>query len=536
MGKVAKYLNEHILGEVVTEAAVLRSLATDASVFEYTPEMVIYPRVTNDIRKVARFAWQLAEKGHILPLTARGGGNDETGGAISTGAIIATSMHMDHIFEYDGKQKLVRLQPGVSARAVNEALGLQGAVVPALMGDNYSATVGGAISYNTASYLSGRYGAADNCIEQLELVLSNGDILQTERLSKRDLDKKKGITGFEGDIYRKLDALIEDNIELIETKLTDVASNTGYSRIAEVKGLDGTFDLAPLIAGSQGTLGIISEMILKTEFLNEHPSIAWLTFTTGNAARDAVDELAKLDPTWLEYFDAEYFEIALGEGKHYPFYDNAVKETGVAALICIGFNEFSQRARTKSLKKADKIAKAFDAGFFSAEGNDERELATAREVTNFTALGVDKLASAVPLFDDVYVPFERFEDFAGAVEALAKKHGVSLPLYSLPLDGIIRTRPHLQLDKVSGKQKVFKLLDEYATIVTAHNGSIIGQSNEGRFKAGTAYKQLDDEVKELFVKIKEIFDPYGILNPGVKQPNEIKQLVTHLRSSYQSKA
>ena len=89
MSKVSTYLQQHVSGEVVTDTATRRALARDASVLEITPEMVIYPRVTNDIRKVARFAWQLAEKGHVLPLTVRGGGNDETGGAIGKGVIIA---------------------------------------------------------------------------------------------------------------------------------------------------------------------------------------------------------------------------------------------------------------------------------------------------------------------------------------------------------------------------------------------------------------------------------------------------------------
>ena len=161
MGKVAKYLNEHILGEVVTEPAVRQLYSTDSSVFQFTPEMVVYPRVTNDIRKIARFAWQLAEKGHVLPLTARGGGNDDTGAAISTGAVIVTNVHMNRMFEYDSKQKLIRTQPGASTRALNEALGMHGAVIPSFVGDSYSATVGGAIAYNTSNHLSGRWGATD---------------------------------------------------------------------------------------------------------------------------------------------------------------------------------------------------------------------------------------------------------------------------------------------------------------------------------------------------------------------------------------
>jgi hypothetical protein len=72
MSKVASYLQEHILGEVSTNPAILAAMSHDGSVLEIQPDMVVYPRVTSDIRKVARFAWQLAEKGHVLPSATYG--------------------------------------------------------------------------------------------------------------------------------------------------------------------------------------------------------------------------------------------------------------------------------------------------------------------------------------------------------------------------------------------------------------------------------------------------------------------------------
>ncbi|MDB5165648.1 MAG: hypothetical protein JWM00_538 [Candidatus Saccharibacteria bacterium] len=536
MSKVAKYLNEHILGEVVTEAAIRARFSTDASVLTMTPEMVIYPRVTNDIRKVARFAWQLAEKGHILPLTARGGGTDDTGAAISKGAIISLTAHMNTIFEYDAKQKLVRVQPGVSEVTLQAALALQGMTIPALSDNSHASTIGGAIGYNASHATAGRYGAADAAVQQLEVVLANGDVLQTDRLSKRDLNKKKGTQGFEGDIYRKLDALIDDNKELIESKLYDVTDAIGYSRIRDVKHKDGSFDLAPLIAGSQGTLGIISEMILKTDFAHEYPAIAILAFSSSNDARDAVDAIAKTSPSFLEYFDAAFFDEALKHGKHYGFYDEATDKEAIATVLIVGFDDFRGRARHKSLKKLTKIAKQFNARLTSSDDEHAKEIAVARDVVSFVLVPAQAGESTPPLFDGAFVPFERFEDFSAAVAALATKHHVLLPLYARPLDGIVSTRPNLQMKKVGDKQKIFKLLDEYANIVTAHNGYLISQANEGRLKTTIAYKQLDDDLKEFFKQVKDIFDPFGILNPGVKQPNELKQLVADLRPTYDTAA
>lgn len=533
MSKVAKYLNEHILGEVVTDQAVRDRFSTDGSLLTITPELVIYPRVTNDIRKIARFAWQLAEKGHVLPLTARGDGSDETGAAIGKGVVIALTTHMNRIFEYDAKQKLVRVQPGASESALNGALHLHGTAVPSLSSDSRLGTIGGAVANDVTNNRRSKYGTTRDWVHQLEVVLASGDVLQTGRLSKRELSKKQGTQGLEGDIYRGLDALIEDNKDVIKQKIEGYESdNVGYSAISQVKRKDGSFDLTPLIAGSQGTLGIVSEMILKTEFINETPAIAILTFSDGDVARDAVDQLVKLKPSSLEYYDANFFETASAQGKKYAFYDEVKAESGVSTVLIVQFDDFSRHNRQRSLKKVGKIAKQLNVTVIASDGEDGSELGYVRDVTLFSLMPAIAGASTPALFGGVHVPFERFEDFSSAVATLAKKYSISLPIYARPIEEIVYARPTLQLKKVGDKQKVFKLLDEYAAVVTAHSGYVVGEAGEGRLRAVTAQKQLDDDVAALYVKVKAIFDPFNILNPGVKQPGDLKQLVPLLRSDY----
>ena len=181
--KVAAYLQEHILGEVVTDTALLEHMSHDASVLEIKPEIIVYPRVTNDIRKVARFAWQLAEKGHVLPITARGAGTDQTGAAIGKGIVLSLTAHMNNILEFDQKQKLVRVQPGVNAKALNDALALHGLGIPAMPRSASYSTIGGAVANNASGSMSGKYGSIAQWVTQLEVVLANGDLIQTGRLS-----------------------------------------------------------------------------------------------------------------------------------------------------------------------------------------------------------------------------------------------------------------------------------------------------------------------------------------------------------------
>lgn len=531
MSKVAAYLQEHILGEVSTNPATLKALSTDASVLSITPELVVYPRVTNDIRKVARFVYQLAEKGHVMPITARGYGSDQTGAALGKGISLVLPAHMNRIFEFDSKQKLIRLQPGVNAQSVNDALMLHGMSIPALPVSAPYSTIGGAVMNNASGPLSGRYGDMSEWVHQLEVVLANGDILQTERISKRDLGKKKGMQTFEGEIYRELDNLIEDNAQLIADHITSpIRDNVGYSAIANVKRKDGSFDLTPLIIGSQGTLGLVSEMILKTQFTSMQNTAAFITFANKETARDILDKLADLAPSVLEYFDGTLFSEAEKQGKKYSFYTAASGKFDAGILI--GFDDFSERARQHKVKKLTKLLSGIDAQTTVEDGENADLLFAAREVSAYMLSPAGKDVSAPPLVDGAYVPNERFEDFQNAVHALAEKHRILLPIHARVLDCTVYTRPSLQLHKVGDKQKIFKLLDEYAAIVERHGGHLIGEAGEGRVKARFAYKDLDESVLELFAKIKAIFDSNNILNPGVKQTAELRQLVAELRSDY----
>jgi FAD/FMN-containing dehydrogenase len=534
MNKVAKYLNEHILGEVTTEAAVLRAFSTDASVLTITPEMVTYPRVTNDIRKIARFSWQLAEKGHALPLTVRGGGSDQTGAAIGKGVIVNTTAHMNTIFELDAKQKLIRLQPGVTFKAVNDALALHGLHVPSYPVSAAYSTIGGAIANNASGVLSGRHGATGDWVHQLEVVLANGDVLQTGRISKRELGRKKGLQTFEGEIYRQIDNLITDNEDIIANKIDyNVRDNAGYGGIARVKNRDGSFDLAPLFIGSQGTLGIVSEVIMKTEERATGQVVVAAAFETYDAARDGIDALRALDPGMLEALDGELFVQARAQGKAYKFYTDAADSVSVGAIVLVAFDDGSERANRKKAKKVLKALEPLGAYVRISDSEVEaQELLVLRDVSTAVIHPDGEGMSAPPIADGAYVPFERFEDFSRAVSELAQTHHVSLPLYGHALDGIFYVRPGLQLHKVGDKQKVFKLLGDYATLVAAHGGHLIGEAAEGRIKAPFAYKQIDDDVMELYAAIKAVFDPNGILNPGVKQSVEMRELVSQLRPDY----
>jgi len=529
MSKITQYLNEHILGEVTSNESVRQRFSRDGSVLSITPEFVVSPRVTNDIRKVARFTWQLAEKGHVLPLTARGGGSDKTGASIGKGAIVNMLAHLNNIIfiNLKNKDQFVHVQPGVTFKTLNDTLNSHGMIMPTYPYSSYS-TVGGAVANNYGGPLSGKYGQTGDWVKRLEVVLANGDLIETSRISRHDLNKKKGLQTFEGELYRKIDGLIEDNQSLIADKISkDSRDNAGYPGIAKVKERDGSFDLTPLIVGSQGTLGIISEIVLRTDFYNSDESLIVATFSDAEVARDAADILAALQPVALELIDGQLFDTARTYGKKYAF-DSA------AAVLVADFNDYSDSSRRRKTKHAIKKLAKLNATVMTSTDHAIEELNAIREVGSVVMQPETKEQSMPSLIDGSSVPANRREEFLTAMGELASKHHISLPYVIKWLDGVIYARPALNLNQVSDKQKVFKLVSDYAELVVKFGGNVTVDSGEGRLKANAAYAQIDQDVLDIYDQVRLAFDPYGTLNPGVKQKSDLKTEISQLNPNYNS--
>ena len=528
MSKVAAYLRGHISGEVSTRLDVRESMSTDHGVMKIRPELVVYPRTTNDIRKIVRFSWQLAEKGHVLPVTVRGGGTDTSGASLGKGVSVATSRHMNRIFEYDTKQKLVRLQPGASIEAVDQSLALHGTAIMPLYGSHPQGTIAGAVANGVAGPLAGKYGTIDGAVDQLEIVLANGDVIQTGRISKRELNRRKGVQGLEGDIYRGIDGLIEENADLLDTLRANDA--VGYNAIADVKQRDGSFDLTPLFIGSQGTLGIISELIVKADYRSLAMGVAVLVFDSGNAARDALDDICKQSPALVDYFDAALFDAATEHGKVYDFYTKAKEKITPAAVVIVGFDEFNERQRQKQLKRLQKrFGNDEHVSMVTADHQAAEDLLVALDVAHYTTLPDHNDLSAPHIFSGFHVPTARLEDFTLALDALARKDHIPLPMAGHVITNTYTVYPSFDLRKVSDKQKVLKLMEDLAKLVYAHGGTMVAEGGEGRLKARATYAQLDDKLVKLYADIRRVCDPHGILNPGVKEVVDVRTLADQLR-------
>lgn len=535
MSKVTEYLNEHILGEVTHSPAILDRFSRDGSVLSLKPEIVVFPRNTNDIRKTARFCWQLAEKGHLLSVTTRGFGGDATGASIGSGVILNTTAHLDQIINLPtkDKQKLVHVQPGISCYALNQVLYYHGQTIPVFPESSRYSSVGAVIANGSRGPMSGKYGGIENYVDKLEVVLANGDVIETGRMSKKEFSKLIGLQTFEADIYRKIDSLIEDYEEHIQTELSyHPYGNAGYGGIADVKNKDGSFDLTPLFIGSQGTLGIISEIIFRTDELRQESTRAVIATESFEQARDIADQIKKLDPSILEIVDGRLYELAKSKGKQYPFFNGPDDDFSFGAVIYVEFDDIKEHKRRKKLKSMTKFLGEYRTNVYTSDDTEDTSLDAMRSVMSSLLLSSADGDSLPPIIDGASISDIRQEEFLMELKKLEAKHHSKLLVRINVLDDTFFVRTPLDLTKIVDKQKMFKLIGDYAVVVESCKGSFVYDSAEGRLKANASTITMDDTSLEIFAQIKDIFDPYNILNSGVKQDSSLKDMVAMLRSSY----
>ncbi len=533
MSKIAHYLQEHMSGEVMISRDARKYFSTDGSVFEVTPAVIAYPRNENDVRKAARFSWQLAERGRVIPITARGSGTDQSGGALGEGIMLVFPAHMNRVLELDSKTGVVVIEPGINYAKLQQTLHTHNRFLPPYPSSIDYCTVGGAIANNAAGEKTIKYGNTRDYVKSLRVVLANGEVIETGRVSKRDLGKKLGLATLEGEIYRNLDALFEENRDIISQMTLNVTKNSAGYAIEQVLRKDGSFDLTPLIVGSQGTLGIVTEATIETAAYSPANTLMAAYFDDIQVAEEVVIELRNLPvmPSALEMVDENLLNFI---HEHNPNQLKGIVDPPFHKLVMlIEFDDISERTRKRMTKRAQKILDKYQVAYQTETDPAKKEdLWKIRHSAAAVIAHTEGNTKALPIIEDGIVPVDRFKDYLNAVYDMFARYHLRVALWGHAGNANLHMQPFLDLAQVGDRQKVFKIIDDYYTTVIGMGGSTSGEHNDGRLRAPYLEKLYGPEVYVLFQKIKQIFDPYGILNPGVKINVGLDDIKPLLRKEY----
>lgn len=526
-----KDLQSLLLGTVTDSSDALNHFSTDASIFSVRPQAVVYPQNTADIRKVVQFLYDRAERDpdKKLSLTARGLGTDLGGGALGEGLQLVLSAHMNNIIKLDGNNIVV--QPGLLYRTLQETLQSHGRFLPPYPASIDYSTIGGAVANNASGEKTIKYGDTKNFVTGLKVVLSDGSIVETERISARELNRRKGRDSLEGKIYRNIDRIIDENkAEVVKSRSKTATSTSGYN-LAEVKKSDGSFDLTPLFVGSQGTLGIITEVALKTSYYNPRKTLIVAFFDNLQKATDAITKLEPLHPSAMEFVDFHLLDFIR---RHRPQdIEGLVPDNLPKLALLIEFDDASQLQQTIKSRRSQKVLYKYGARQrVSTDPVEQRALWKIRSSAAAVMWQTNGSKHALPFIEDGVVPPKKLHQLLTEVYKLHHKYDLEIALWGHAGSANIHFQPFLDLSKAKDVDKLFALTSEYAQLLKSLGGSASAGHNDGILGGVVLAEMVEPSMYSLFEEVKSACDPHNILNPNTKVGVDIEYARQHLRSEY----
>lgn len=521
MNKLAKYLNRHIVGNVFDQPTILASYAADRSILTSTPSLVAVPETVEDVCRLARFADQLAKRDYRLPITVRGTGLDKTGAAIGDGLVISTEK-LSKIEEIDVRGRLVRVQPGVTLGELNAALGLHGLCLPVEY--NPRATLGGLIANCTNDDTADRYGSIFHYVERAEVVLANGDLVQFAPHNLHTISAHKETAAPELALYRKVETVLDKHADTVVDRSMRPFDAAGYANVTRVR-QGRTLNLLPLLFASQGTLGIIADIILRVEVLPAERRHMIAVVPDSKVLYRVANYIHELEPCVLKIYDMRIVQAAAQYGNRPVLLENS-PESGW--LIQASFDY----RRSKAGRKVRQSLEILPPGTFAVESTPEN-LAGFLEFNTalMSYLNDEPDGERLAVLDDIFLPNHRLAEFLQELPIIESALGLELALYGSFATSNYHVRPKIDYTDLAGRKLALQFFNQYSKLVATMEGSITGGSPEGRVKALATTPALSDAERVLYTELKDVFDPHNILNPEVKLGAEFRKTLRQLRTS-----
>ena len=498
--RIEEDLKGQLSGSVHCDDLFVQLYSSDASIFEIPPMGVVRPRNVEDVIATVRYA-----AANNISLHPRGSGSGLAGGALGKGLVVDFSRYMRRVIKVT--EDSVTAQAGTILSQLNKQLASRGRVFGPDPANSEVSTMGGVVSVDAGGSRFNAYGSTRDHVETLQVVLASGEAIE---LSKHQLPQA-GNESTVGALVNGIDEIAAKyEAEIVSSRPGSFVNCCGY-RLDSVRE-NGDINLANLLSGSEGTLGLITEVTVSTSRLPESLGSVLLFFESLEKAAGAVQELLPLSPTACDLMDRRHLSLARESD---PRYDLLIPQVVEAALLVEFAGESFEQVeqQLKSCILAGERAKLLS-GFHLALDRYEHELLwqLARRYVP-TLYRLTGSVRPIPFVEDVAVPPDQLTEFLQSLQLILKQHKVTASLFGHAGHGQLHIRPLLDLASRDDVAKLHGLADAIYSEVWKLGGTISGEHGDGLSRTPFIEKQYG-ELSEAFFEVKELFDPQEILNPG----------------------
>jgi FAD/FMN-containing dehydrogenase/Fe-S oxidoreductase len=510
-GRLAQRLSEETRGEVLFSAADQGRYATDASIYQVLPVGVFVPLTTDDAKTALDICRDLR-----VPLVPRGGGTSQCGQTVGAGLVIDHAKHVRNIIAVDVEKRSAVVEPGIVLDHLNAALKKHGLWYPVDVSTSAQATLGGMAGNNSCGSRSIAYGNMVHNVIGATAWASDGSLLELGRY-----EAATGRAKALGDFVKALAASLKPEFAAHWPKVLrrvggynlDIFDNQNEKPYTA----DGSVNLAHLLIGSEGTLGLTKSLTLQLSELPRTKVLGVVNFPTFYQAMDSAQHIARLGDgtlTAVELVDRTMIELSLQNPAFAPTVRTALIGQPDAILL-VEFSGASKAELTPKIKQLVELMGELGLPGSVVEMIDDapqKNLWEVRKAGLNIMMSLKGDGKPVSFIEDCAVPLAHLAEYTDALTQVFRKHGSKGTWYAHASVGTLHVRPILDMRR-EGAGKMRAIAEEASALVRHFKGAYSGEHGDGLCRGEWIGWQFGRKITEAFAQIKAHLDPINLLSP-----------------------
>ncbi|MER7481589.1 FAD-binding and (Fe-S)-binding domain-containing protein [Streptomyces sp. NPDC126510] len=480
--------------------------AYDASNYRVPPRAVVFPRTADDVVAVVRACREAG-----VPVTARGGGTSMAGNAVGPGVVLDFSRHMNRILDIDVEARTARVEAGVVLDALRSATALHGLDFGPDPSSHSRCTLGGMIGNDACGNRSVRDGRTSGHVEALEIVTADGVRAVADHRGLRPVDP--GDAGAVARLEAGLRRLVEQNLAPIRTELGRIPRQVSGYQLHHLLPENG-FDLARALVGTEGTCAVVTAATVRLVATAQASTLLTLGYDDVVDAAEDVPEILRFSPSAVEGMDEAL--VATMRARRGP--DSVTGLPAGRAWLYVeleGDGQADVDARAAELLGVLKDLGRLTGGRVVQSPAERRSLWRVREDGAGLAARLVDGGESWPGWEDAAVAPEELAAYLRGFRKLLASHQLSGVLYGHFGAGCVHVRIDFDMTTGTGREVMRRFLAEAAALVVEHGGTLSGEHGDGRARGELLEVMYSHRMIAAFAAFKRVFDPDGLLNPGV---------------------
>jgi FAD/FMN-containing dehydrogenase/Fe-S oxidoreductase len=502
------------LKEVVKDASFDRMTrllySTDSSIYQIMPYGVAMPRDADEVIAAVEVAGKYG-----IPILPRGGGSSLAGQTVGRALILDFSYHMDDILHVDPAARTVRIQPGITLGKLNKCLEPHGLMFGPDPASDERATMGGVLGNNASGAHSILYGLAVDHVTEMDVVLADARQVRFGQSSLEDWGIYSKRSGIEGSLYREVPAILDRYAAEIKARFPGTFRSVAGYNLNHLAG-ENRPNLAKLIVGSEGTLGVMTELTLNLVPLPKVKRLALVHYSDVRAALEAVPLLLETQPSAIEAIDKMLLDLTRTRSEYRKILSFIEGDPQMVLVVeYAGDSEPELDAGIERLRvKLSQLNHTGPLVVISDPAQQDLVWQT-RKVGLGILMSMRGDAKPSPFIEDAAVPVEHLADYVLQIDDFARSLGVGqMAIYAHASAGCMHLRPMINLKTKTGISQMRQIAEKSCELVISYSGTTSGEHGEGFARGEFSEKLFGSKLTQAFGELKRTFDPHGLMNPG----------------------